>query len=81
MGYKYLCTGGYIIASGGSRHYINERQLPELYKVPITDCLYAPKIVRLSSDFSNLLQLIPRAAGDYEEYLKILKTKHLLENE
>tara|TARA_Y100001949_G_C15925434_1_gene303205 strand:- start:344 stop:604 length:261 start_codon:yes stop_codon:yes gene_type:complete len=67
---KYLCIG--------NRH-IKSQWLPRWYGVPYNECLFDLQNYHYSD--IQLIKLTVRPDNDYEEYLKILKTEHLLTGE
>ena len=91
---KYLCIGGkYPTNSVPAKHDLNTytskstieikpEWVPRWYKVPYEECAFAAnadQVLHSSSGWhTDMLELTYRPHGDYEEYLKVLKTERLL---
>jgi hypothetical protein len=68
---KYLCIG---------TDNIEAHWLQRWYKVPYIECVFYhdTNVFNIDKLYDNLIRLTVRPDGDYEQYLKILKTERLL---
>jgi hypothetical protein len=80
---KYLCIGTEF-----EKREIKAQWLPRWYNVPYDECLFTDNVndpvqyTYTSDEFfkhNQLIILIYRPDGDYQEHLKILKTERLLD--
>ena len=68
MSRKYVLCPGYVRSQfDGDEHYINERQLADLYGVKLEDCMLETNKTRTDN---SVIYLRPRYKGDYLEWLR-----------
>lgn len=67
---KYICYGGDVASTNdGQRHHIPAQHLPELYGVPLDECLIinpARPIAMHGVDTAGLIPLRPDPTGEYK---------------
>ena len=68
MSRKYVLCPGYVRSQfDNEEHYVNERELADLYGVKLQDCMLETDRVRTDD---SAIYLRPRPNGDYLEWLR-----------
>ncbi len=67
---KYVLHPGYVTSKAdGDRHYINAKQLADLYRIKLTECHIImddyPDFQSRMDETRHLIHLYPRFDGDY----------------